>query len=513
MKAYRLMDVLGKVKEDYIMESAPGRTQKATNTSENTYCNQNNRNRNTLLRRALLIAAIIATLLLLVGCVAVMLGLNKLVIGTFIYNGMSGETKSGDFISLQGYIDSDSYKAAQEWNRYLDQYDPDGSLLKEAEEIEFIPPIDYMAYQCYTPDMVKKIDDICSKYHLELLGPTYGPTRLTNASTEILTPLGIDSITATGPDVGVSLSNGYYYRDGSFALEGNLVLSDNDNLLSGCAEFQYRCVMKTSFDGVALNIGNAESFDQWNYKVTDGTDVLLALSENKALIIADGDSSFITINILTQHMTRAELEAAADAFIFTYSPQRPDPGTLVEPEWYPEETALQETEQEETEPTNYSSEGTAELLNSDEQILWQVLQNQASFHSVSYGKACTLAEYCASESELISVEISAFRYALVDMDHDGIREAVVDFRFGENSQVMCMVLKWDGSNEIIYGKEFYYRQMYQIKKDGSFAYSGGVGNNGWAQLRWDNGDWVIETVEDGSQKSDVQWYAYPVIVD
>ena len=514
MKADRLMDALGKVNEDYIMESVPGKMwKKTTNISENTCYNQSNRNGNTLLRRALLIASIIVTLLLLAGCVAVMLGLNDLVIGTFFYNGTNGETKSGDFISLQGYIDSDNYKAAQEWNQYLDQYDPDGLLLKEAEEIEFIPPIDYMAYLCYTPDMIKQIDNICSKYNLQLLGPTYGPTYPENASTEILNPLGIDSIIATSPGVGIRLSNGYYYRDGSFALEGNLVFSDNDNLQHGCAEFQYRCVMKTSFDGVALNIGNAESFVQWNYTVTDGTDVLFALSANKALIIADRNGFFITVNILTQHMARAELEAAADAFIFTYSPQRPDPSTLVEPEWYPEETALQETEQEETEPTNYSSEGTAELLNSDEQILWQVLQNQASFHSVSYGKSCTLAEYCASESELISVEISAFRYALVDMDSDGIKEAIVDFRFGENSQVMCMVLKWDSSNEIIYGKEFYYRQMYQIKKDGSFAYSGGVDNNGWAQLRWDNGDWVIETVEDGSQKSDVQWYAYPVIVD
>lgn len=659
MKADRLMDALGKVKEDYIMESAPGKTQKkTTKISEDIYCNQNNRNRTTPLRRTLLIAAIIATLLLLAGCVAVMLGLNELVIGTFFYNGTNGETKSGDFISLQGYIDSDNYKAAQEWNQYLDQYDPDGSLLKEAEEIEFIPPIDYMAYLCYTPDMVRKIDDICSKYNLELLGPTYGPTYPTNASTEILAPLGIDSITASGMDVGVGLSNGYYYRDGSFALEGDLNFSDSDNLVA----FQYRCVMKTSFDGVALGIGNVKSYDQWNYTVTDGTEVLLALSEHKALIIADRDRFFITINILMQHMTKTELEAAADAFIFTFAPQRPDPNALVEPEWYPEVT---ETEEKDTYSDYFSNwlpgsvgseayspdyqqkfvdldgDGNDEMLiwnartgiiyevvtqvngelicvygsgtyaeddhavslylcegntlekdcanlqgkqlneyyqlqdhqlvliecimesadgkfywsesggasslmwkeiteaeyesvcsnyvrigvpqapateivlaiQNSAEILLQVLKDHALFYSVSNDESMTLEEYCIGESERMGFEVSITQYAFVDMDGDGIQEAVVDFRFGENSQVMCMVLKWDNSSEIVAGTEFYYRQMSQIKEDGSFAYSGGDDNDGWAKLRWENDAWVTETVEDSSQKSDVQWYSYPMATE
>lgn len=663
MKNDRIMDALGKVKEDYIMESAPGKTQKkTTNISKNAYCNHPNRNRTTPLRRTLLIAAIIAMLLLFAGCVAVaavMLGLHELEIGTFFYKGTNGEIKSGEFISMQGYIDSDNYKAAQEWNQFLTQYDPDGSLLKEAEEIGFIPPIDYMAYMCYTPDMVKQIDDICSKYHLELLGPTYGPTYPTNVSTDILAPLGIDSITVPGMGIGVGLSSGYYYRDGSFALEGDLDFSDSDDFLPTCVDFQYRCVMKTSFDGVALGIGNSKSYAQWNYTVTDGTKVLLALSENKALIIADRDSFFITINILTQHMTRAELEAAADAFIFTYSPQRPDPSALVEPEWYPEATETEEIDisvNKDTYSDYYSNwlscsfeseayspdfqqkfvdldgDGNDEMLiwnartgiiyevvtqvngelicvdgsgsyieedravslylcegnilekdcanlqgkqlneyyqlqdhqlvliecimesadgkfywsesgeassliwkeisageydtiqnkyirfgitnpqSTEEAVLLQVLKNQTPFYSVSYDKSCPLAEYCTSETEVIGVAVSITQYTFVDMDHDGIQEAVVDFRFGENNQVMCMVLKWDSSNEIVYGKEFYYRQMYQIKKDGSFAYSGGVDNNGWAQLRWDNGDWVIETVEDGSQKPDVQWYAYPIVV-
>lgn len=653
MKPMALLETIGSIRDKHIVNAH----------SEPTVAR-----RTVPFRRVLLIAAVIAMLLLLAGCVAVMLGLNDLVIGTFFYNGTNGETKSGDFISLQGYIDSDNYKAAQEWNQYLDQYDPDGSLLKEAEEIEFIPPIDYMAYLCYTPDMVKKIDDICSKYNLQLLGPTYGPTHLTNVSTEILAPLGIDSITTSDAGSGVSLDAGYYYRDGSFDLEGNLDFSDSDDLFPSCVDFQYRCVMKTSFDGVALGIGNSKSYDQWNYTVTDGTEVLLALSENKALIIADKENFFITINILTQHMTRAGLEAAADAFIFNYSPQQPDPSTLVEPEWYPEVTETEEMDvsvnidtysdyfsnwlpgsvgseayspdyqqkfvdldvdgndemliwnartgiiyevvtqvngelicvygsgtyaeddhavslylcegntlekdcanlqgkqlneyyqlqdhqlvmveciMENTDGKFYWSEsgGASSLMwkeiteaeydsvcsnyvrigvpqtpateivlaiQSSDEILLQVLKDHALFYSVSNDESMTLEEYCIGESERMGFDVSITQYTFVDMDNDGIQEAVVDFRFGENSQVMCMVLKWDSSSEIVSGTEFYYRQMSQIKEDGSFAYSGGGDNDGWAKLRWENDAWVTESVGDSSHKANIQWYSYPIIGD
>ena len=155
----------------------------------------------------------------------------------------------------------------------------------------------------------------------------------------------------------------------------------------------------------------------------------------------------------------------------------------------------------------------AETQSSDsEDSLLLILHNQAQFFSASNEKSMTVEEYCASESERMGFTVSIFQYTFVDMDHDGTQEAVVDFRFGENKQVMCMVLKWDNSSEIVSGTEFYYRQMSQIKEDGTFAYSGEGEHDGWARLRWDNNEWVIETIEDSSQKSDVQWYSYPVIV-
>ena len=94
MKPMDLLETMGSIRDKHIV---------------NAHSEQNVARRTVPFRRVLLIAAVIAMLLLLVGCVAVMLGLDDLIIGTFFYNGTNGESKSGDFISLQGYIDSDNY--------------------------------------------------------------------------------------------------------------------------------------------------------------------------------------------------------------------------------------------------------------------------------------------------------------------------------------------------------------------------------------------------------------------
>jgi hypothetical protein len=150
---------------------------------------------------------------------------------------------------------------------------------------------------------------------------------------------------------------------------------------------------------------------------------------------------------------------------------------------------------------------------SSENGLMQVLESKVPFYSESAGESSTLAEYCGDESTRLGFEVAITRYAFVDMDGNGIQEAVVDFQFGENSQVMCMVLKWDSNSETVYGTEFYYRQMNQIKEDGSFAYSGGGDNDGWAKLRWENSTWAKEHVENSDHKTDVQWYSYPPALD
>ena len=96
------------------------------------------------------------------------------------------------------------------------------------------------------------------------------------------------------------------------------------------------------------------------------------------------------------------------------------------------------------------------------------------------------------------------RYAFVDMDADGAQEMIVDFRFGQNDTVMCLVLK--EYLDSVYAQPFYYRQMYQIREDGTFRYSGGGTDDDWGTLQWTGSGWEMIPAENSEEKPELTWY-------
>ena len=147
-----------------------------------------------------------------------------------------------------------------------------------------------------------------------------------------------------------------------------------------------------------------------------------------------------------------------------------------------------------------------------EEQLRLALENQYPILFDDAAEGITLSSYCAEESERLGFSVEITRYALLDMDGDSISECVVDFRFGENEQVMCLVLKYE--NGTIYATGFYYRQMYQLKSDGTFGASGGAGDSGWYRLVWENMSWIRERVPDeesSESKQDAPWQIYDLV--
>ena len=114
MKSMDLLETIGSIRDKYILEahsqtSAPKKRIPS--------------------KRLVLIAAIITLMLLLVGCAAVLLGLWDLRLGEYPIDAGFGETQSGEFISLSGFVGSKEYQANKEWIDFEKQYDPDGSII------------------------------------------------------------------------------------------------------------------------------------------------------------------------------------------------------------------------------------------------------------------------------------------------------------------------------------------------------------------------------------------------
>lgn len=619
-------------------------------------------------KRIFLIAAVISLLLLLVGCAAVLIGLQKISLGRVTFPQYSQPGWTMDLVSTNGYLDSVNYQATREWIDFITNYDADRTLEQQKDSSGYTAPEDYRIYNCYTPQMQKKVDELCEKYALQLAGPTY----FTREPEQVFSAVGISSMMHKSSEDMFSLSGGSYYRSGSFNMVGMVNHCFSGRSTADSILFVYACDRKNVFFPDYVILRDMDSVDSWEYTAWDGTNLILVQSPTRGVIVADVGDFFISVTLdfcysspegeVDAHnpCTREDFEWIADDFMYQIAPREPESGWLQNPNglntgvssqtyadyfdhWFPgsvgseayspdyqqkfvdldedgtdemliwnartgvvyevvimvdgtpqcvygggtygddnhtvelylcegnilerdcggsvqgkqlneyycmedKQLLLVECVMEGTDGKFYWSEsggasslmwkeiseseynavrakyvriGVAqyptperieEIQKSEENILLQVLENQKSFFSMSSGTSCTLSEYCSSEGNRMGIEVAITRYAFVDMDADGVQEAVVDFRFGENSQVMCIVLKYDVDNALVQGTEFYYRQMYLLKEDGSFAYSGGADNDGWAKLRWDrlNAQWETIPEEDGSDKPDVQWYSYPI---
>ena len=334
MIAMELLDEMELVKEEYILEAHDSDIARDNIVSI----------RRMPRKRRLMLVALVAVLLMLMGCAVVWMKLQELKIGEYTYQNPyieNGSEVTSDVISQQGIVGSKNYQAAKEWNDFYDNYDIEAALADD-----YIAPIDYMAYSCYAQEMKDKIDEICAKYELELLGPIYVDTFafVTMYEYDWQKTLGTGKLFNEEKRVTAEIEYAYYYRGGTFQFYGITEMNYEKSPWKYPVGYQYRCTTKTAFDEVSLTIGNLEEYEQWNYTISDGSKVSLALGEERALILVDKETHFISINVLDvwaedkeygwQKMDKAALEALADTFSFTYEPVIPNEDVLVEPEYF-----------------------------------------------------------------------------------------------------------------------------------------------------------------------------------
>ena len=334
----------------------------------------------------------------------------------------------------------------------------------------------------------------------------------------MFTDLGINNIIADGTVALVDFDgDAYYYGDGTFQVPVTSQLTWEGNPWPHPVNYTYRCVMKTAFDGVALNVGDLSQYDEWTYTVKDGTEVLLTLSQNKALIIADLPTHFVTVNILKPSdgapnpMDRKALEAIADTFRFDYMPQKPDPDTLVEPEWFTEATEPENVtippENTVTVPVNDGSWEEAKAK------FESILSGESVFLDRDLAEGVTIQQYCESFGAASEVNVSITKYTTADLDADGIPELLLWITINDVNDYGVLVLRYGGGAT---GYTFAYRQMADIKTDGTFHYSGGASNHGIARLKFGDFGWeyvIIGGVEETDSVTSFYWNGEPVDED
>lgn len=218
---------------------------------------------------------------------------------------LGASSTSGDRISLSGYQESPEAKALAEWQAFCAGYDTDGKILSAIGNGVFVAEgrEDWSLYGVYSYEMGEKLDEIANRYGLKLHKELNG-----------VSPQEMEYRVGGSFLRDCIMYWGYIYENGTFLLEG-------DAELEGCglAGFQFGRSVKGTFEELFLNIGQSENYKDWQYVSAGGEVLLLALGPGKALIFADFEECFITVNVLVGSdggMTEEDLQELADRIDF-----------------------------------------------------------------------------------------------------------------------------------------------------------------------------------------------------
>ena len=211
-----------------------------------------------------------------------------------------------DTISVQGYAESPEYKAMLAWSEFRKNYDRDGEILAAVgnDPTPWDETYNVNGYGIYSQEMADKLDAIAAEYGLTLHS---GGIHSADSMAEMYERF--------GNFCAAENYSGYYFDDGTFQCD----------CMYNELVFQIRRCMKGTMDGVGLIIDDVEQYEQWEYQTSSGVTVLIAMGPTKALIIADLNDSFVTVNVLNSLQPRPgenifnaqELEALADSIDFS----------------------------------------------------------------------------------------------------------------------------------------------------------------------------------------------------
>ena len=339
MKAIDLLVGFGSVKDSYVISAEEFRQGKHKAQIKRLST-----------RKAWLIAAVIALMLLLVGCAVVyVLRMQDMKVGEYSFYVPTEYDENGNVIPVESQepitllsLQGANMEALTEWVAFTNTYDQDLSVAHEADQAAKsgspwdIPENYQLTYGCYSQEMVDKLNEIVKKYDLKLLS-SYIPLNYYENSV-LLNSLGLNGLIYANPNVQVEYWDGDFHLEGTFDLNMYISMDMGDwKWERGSASYRYS--LKDYFDPITGGMLESIDYTQWDYTRKDGKKVLLVLSEGTARIYANLPDAFISIYLdpviwvdgEKVPMTQTALQQFAELFDLSVKPQ---PTTMEQVEKY-----------------------------------------------------------------------------------------------------------------------------------------------------------------------------------
>ena len=295
-----------------------------------------------IFRRPFLVAALIAMMLLLVGCAIVyVLNMEKLKIGettqeqyVFATDGISiigTETVSQNVLTLAGLEGSAPYKANAEWYAYQNDLLKSINEMGEAGDL----PEDYWQSGAYHEALRQEAEKLAAKYGLKPEGEKleFRTTR------NMCDALGVERFQTTGTDVAAVVESGGCYDNGSFWLNMDFDFQDGQEYEVSATWGVLRWNRKDAFCRDYILLEDSGDWKEWNYTTTSGSEVLILRSPSdwRGFILCDREEALMSLQVEARvdlgynvdgkswfeylYMTDRQMELLADAIDFGIQPK------------------------------------------------------------------------------------------------------------------------------------------------------------------------------------------------
>lgn len=150
----------------------------------------------------------------------------------------------------------------------------------------------------------------------------------------------------------------------------------------------------------------------------------------------------------------------------------------------------------------------AYVLSESQQALVDVVTRDGEFYDLGEGKLTTPQQFLNEFSERTSMSVLFPQMTALDFDGDGEQELALWIRVGEFNDYGLLVLHYE--NGQVEGQGYAYRQMNDLKTDGTFFWSGSASYNGVSRLRFGSGAWEKEVLHQVDYDLDTAPFQYMV---
>lgn len=294
------------------------------------------------IRRPILVAALIALMLFLMGCAVVyVLSMKDLRLGekqdtydAFDYDSqeyVGKETVTKQVLTEAGLQGTPAYQAAREWFDFIQDYDPDHAIHDSVWGNEPKFPEEYDSYNLYSQEMKDKLDEIIEKYDLKYVGaqPDFHTVK------NMCDALDITRILTTQDNVTVRVDDGSCWENGNFTMDMSFRFpEDTDFEITSCNGILH-WNRKDSFSDDVIALEDTGDWEEWNYTTASGNSVLIIRSPSdwKGWILCDRDDAVMSLRLEARrdlasdegfeylYLTDKQMEQIADAIDFGIQPR------------------------------------------------------------------------------------------------------------------------------------------------------------------------------------------------